>query len=134
MDTTITGHYHWAGFFSIVFLAVVFLQSGLDKALNYNREMNWVRQKFTRSSLYNYVSSLFVVLTIFEIGSGLLCALGAFALLAGMGTTIAQAGAWTSCLTMLMLVFGQRMTRDYSGAATLVPYFIVTLLSLYFLS
>jgi hypothetical protein len=34
---------------------------------------------------------------------------------------------------MLMLVFGQRMTRDYTGAASLVPYFIVTLLSLYFL-
>jgi polyferredoxin len=133
MDTTISDHYNWAGFFSISFLAVVFLQSGFDKAFNYTREMGWVRQKFTRSPLHDYVSTMFVILTIFELGSGLLSAVGTFMMLAGMGNVVAHAGAWTACLTMLMLVFGQRMTRDYTGAASLVPYFIVTLLSLYFL-
>ena len=130
---TLSEHYNWAGFFSITFLAVVFLQSGFDKAFNYTREMGWVRQKFTRSPLHDYVNTMFMVLTIFEIASGFLSAAGAFMLLAGLGTTVAQAGAWTACLTMLMLVFGQRITRDYTGAATLVPYFIVTLLCLYFL-
>jgi hypothetical protein len=54
-------------------------------------------------------------------------------MLAGQGIQIAQAGAWMACLTMLMLVFGQRITRDFTGAASLVPYFLVSLLSLYFL-
>lgn len=128
-----TTNFNWAGLFSIAFLAVVFLQSGFDKAFNYKREMGWVRQKFTRSPLYDYVGTLFVIITLFEIAAGLLSAAGAFMMLAGQSIEIAQAGAWTACLTMLMLVFGQRITRDFTGAASLVPYFIVSLLSLYFL-
>ena len=33
-------------------------------------------------------------------------------------------------LALLMLFFGQRMAKDYGGAAGLVPYFLVAVLSL----
>jgi diacylglycerol kinase len=35
---------------------------------------------------------------------------------------------------MLSLFFGQRMARDYAGAAVLVPYFLVTLIAIYLLA
>jgi hypothetical protein len=32
------------------------------------------------------------------------------------------------------LFFGQRMAKDYPGAATLVPYFLLTLAAIYLLT
>lgn len=125
---------NWAGIFSTAFLAIVFLQSGLDKALHYKRELGWIQQKFSRNALYAYIGTLFFLLTVFEIISGILSSCGVILMLAGHPSTLAAWGAWFSVLTLLMLIFGQRITRDYSGAATLVPYFIGGLLTLYFLS
>ena len=66
--------------------------------------------------------------------SGVLSFGGMIHLLTSKGPYIAQWGAWFSSLTLLMLIFGQRITKDYSGAATLVPYFIVSLIGLFSLT
>jgi hypothetical protein len=53
---------------------------------------------------------------------------------AGGATEIAKWGAWLSVLTLLMLIFGQRITRDYTGSASLLPYFIAGILTLFLLN
>lgn len=125
---------NWAGFFCSSFLAIVFLQSGIDKIVNHKKELGWIQQKFTKNALYNYVGILFYVLTFSELISGVLSFGGMIHLLTSKGPYIAQLGAWFSSLTLLMLIFGQRITKDYSGAATLVPYFIVSLIGLFSLT
>jgi len=125
---------NWVGFFCSTFLGIVFLQSGIDKLVNYSTELGWIRQKFVKNALYSYVGILFAVLTSFELISGGLSIGGAIHLLMSKDPFIALWGAWFSSLTMLMLIFGQRITKDYSGAATLVPYFIVSLIGLFSLA
>jgi hypothetical protein len=125
---------NWAGFFCSSFLAIVFLQSGIDKIVNHKKELGWIQQKFAKNALYNYVGLLFYVLTISELISGVLSFGGMIHLLTSKGPYIAQLGAWCSSMTLLMLIFGQRITKDYSGAATLVPYFIVSLIGLFSLT
>jgi hypothetical protein len=44
------------------------------------------------------------------------------------------AGSLLSAITLLMLFFGQRVAKDYAGAATLVPYFILVVINLFFLA
>ena len=39
-------------------------------------------------------------------------------------TVIAHYGAILSCLVLLMLLFGQRIAKDYEGARTIAVYFI----------
>lgn len=123
----------WPGFLSVCFMAIVFVQSGFDKLFNYKREMGWIRQKFSRSSLHDYVGVLFGALTIAEIASGVLCVAGVAQLFFTSEKTLAIFGATAASATMLMLIFGQRITRDYTGAASLVPYFIACVMGLYLL-
>lgn len=125
---------NWAGVFSTAFLSIVFLQSGIDKVVNYKQELGWIQQKFVRNALYNYVGLLFLLLTIFEIMSGLLTFFGVILMFLGESAELAMAGVWISVLTLLMLIFGQRITKDYTGSASLVPYFIAGILALHFLS
>jgi hypothetical protein len=39
-----------------------------------------------------------------------------------------------SCITLLMLLFGQRLAKDYDGARTIVIYFIPAILAVYWLN
>ena len=125
--------HHWPGLFAVFFLAIVFLQSGFDKLFNFKKELAWVRQKFARNFLHGFISPIFSILTFAEILSGIVAAAGVIQLLFTNDSTLAIYGTAASCATVLMLIFGQRFTKDYSGAATLVPYFIVAILGLYFL-
>jgi hypothetical protein len=74
---------------------------------------------------------LLVLLTAMECLSGALSAVGALQLLTSGEGLVAWNGMLLSAATMLALIFGQRVSKDYSGAATLVPYFIVSILGLY---
>lgn len=124
---------NWPSLFGLAFMAMVFLQSGFDKLINSKREMAWIRQKFSRSFLHDYVAPLFFILSISELLSGLLSVAGFIQILFTCCSYLAIYGAWASTLTMLMLIFGLRFTKDYSGAASLIPYFIACIMTLYFL-
>jgi hypothetical protein len=39
-----------------------------------------------------------------------------------------------SAVAITALFFGQRMAKDYAGAAVLVPYFLLTLVAIYLLA
>ena len=80
------------------------------------------------------VPIMFGVLTIIEVAAGTLSGIGFLALLVAHNSTIAFYGAIVSALAVLCLFFGQRMAKEYAGAAILVPYFLVTLVAIYLLA
>ena len=80
------------------------------------------------------VPLMFGVLTIIELAAGVLSGIGFVALLFTHNPTIAFYGAVVSAIAVLCLFFGQRMAKEYAGAAILVPYFLVTLVAIYLLA
>ena len=73
------------------------------------------------------------VLTLLELSAGILSAIGFVALLVSHNSVIAFYGAVLSAIAIVALFFGQRMAKEYAGAAVLVPYFLVTLVAIYLL-
>lgn len=114
-----------------LFLAILFLQSGLDKVFDREGNLQWLTGHFAKSPLAEFVGQMLTVVTYMEITAGALSALGAFVLLLGGGTFFAYSGALLAAVVLLMLFFGQRMAKDYAGAAVLVNYFLLTLAALY---
>lgn len=113
------------------FIAILFLQSGLDKVTDFKGNLEWLKGHFSKSFLAPLVWVLLVSLTAMELAAGVLSAVGCAALLLGKGPHITVYGAALSTLSLLALFFGQRVAKDYTGAASLVPYFIVALINLY---
>jgi uncharacterized membrane protein YphA (DoxX/SURF4 family) len=109
-----------------VFLAVLFLQSGLDKVIDFKGNREWLTGHFAKSPLRGQVPAMLVVVTITEIAAGGSAALGAWQLVADGNPRHALWGAQLAALNLVMLFFGQRMAKDYAGAAALVPYFILS--------
>ena len=116
-----------------LFLAILFLQSGLDKVVDRQGNVDWLTGHFANSPLASQVVPMLSVITVIEVSAGVLSAIGAVVMLLGGSTKIAAWGALVALAALLMLFFGQRMAKDYGGAAVLVPYFIAAGLTLWLL-
>ena len=106
-------------------LAICFLQSGLDKVLDFKGNLAWLNGHFAKSPLRGQVAPMLVVVTILECAAGALCAVGVVQIILSSDMKLALLGAELAALNIVMLFFGQRVAKDYAGAAALVPYFIV---------
>ena len=71
---------------------------------------------------------------ILELISGILCVVGGIELFVSNGRTFGLYGAVFSSITLLMLLFGQRLAKDYDGARTIVIYFIPAVMAVLLLS
>jgi hypothetical protein len=77
------------------------------------------------------VPFLVLTLTVLELFSGVMCAIGCAVLLSGGSSLISYLGSIACGITFLSLFFGQRVAKDYAGAAALAPYFLVSLVAIY---
>ena len=117
--------------FVLAFLSIVFIQSGLDKIINWKGNL-----EFTSSTLSSKIPSFLVVFALFVVL--ILETFGGFASLGGIIELIfckdqylwAQIGISSCSSALLILLLGQRISQNYVDAKTIVIYFIVALIGL----
>jgi hypothetical protein len=120
--------------FAAAFLAILFLQSGIDKVVDRRGNLDWLKGHFAKSPLAGMVPLMVSAITILELAAGVLSAVGCAMIVAAHNSTLAFYGAAIAAVSIIALFFGQRMAKDYAGAATLVPYFLLALSALYLLA
>ncbi|SHE49795.1 hypothetical protein SAMN03080594_101434 [Arenibacter palladensis] len=108
----------------LLFLIITFLQSALDKILDWKGNLSWLKSHFSKTPFKNMVPFLLGTVMVTEIVAGILCTIGLFLLIVQGDGSIALAGAILACLALLMLLLGQRMAKDYDGARTIAIYFM----------
>lgn len=117
----------------LVFLAITFLQSGFDKIADWKGNIEWLKSHFAETILKNRVPfSVGLILTL-EMIAGILAIIGILSILINQNTEIALLSGIISCITLLLLLLGQRLAKDYDGARTIVIYFIPTIFLVYLL-
>ncbi len=120
--------------FASAFLAILFLQSGIDKIVDRDGNFEWLKGHFAKSPLAGIVPALLIGITILEVAAGALSAVGCVFVILSRDSTVAFYGAAISAVAVLALFFGQRLAKDYAGAAVLVPYFLLMLVAMYLLA
>jgi uncharacterized membrane protein YphA (DoxX/SURF4 family) len=118
----------------LAFLAITFIQSGYDKLFYWKDNLDWLKEHFAKTQLKNLVRLALLNILILELISGVLCVVGAIELFVSNGRTFGLYGAIFSSITLLMLLFGQRLAKDYDGARTIVIYFIPAVMAVLLLS
>lgn len=108
----------------LLFLVITFLQSGIDKIMDWNGNLSWLKGHFSETPFKNMVPLLLGTVLVTEVAAGVLCLTGIVQILLSQDTTLAFYGAILSCVALLMLLFGQRIAKDYEGARTIAVYFI----------
>jgi uncharacterized membrane protein YphA (DoxX/SURF4 family) len=116
-----------------LFLAILFLQSGTDKIVDRRGNLDYLTEHFAKSPLAKTVGPMFLTMTILETLSGLLSGIGFLLIVFRHDPAVAFCGAVLSAVSLCALFFGQRVGKDYTGAAVLVPYFLLALASIWLL-
>src|SRR5215210_5139313 len=116
------------------FLAVLFLQSGLDKVIDRRGNRAYLDAHFAKSPLAGTVGPMFVVITILEVSAGALLGVGCVLILLTRDSLVAYLGAVLAAVNLTALFFGQRVAKDYVGAAVLVPYFLLAMTAIFVLA
>src|SRR6187551_1811619 len=112
------------------FMAITFIQSGLDKIFDYKGNLSFMKEQFSKTFLKNMIGIFLPVLLIFELISGLLCVAGVIQIFMKEGREMLVYGFLLSGITLLMLLFGQRVSKQYPGAVSLTGYFLIVLVGL----
>ena len=117
-----------------LFLSIALLQSGFDKIFNWEGELDFITEKFAKTPLANFSAFGLIQVTIFEVLSGLASLLGAIRVLFYDDESYGIIGLILAAISLSILMLGQRISKDYEGAAVLVPYFLLTMFGLFIYS
>ncbi|QCX01879.1 DoxX family protein [Aggregatimonas sangjinii] len=117
----------------LLFLIITFLQSGIDKVFDWRGNLTWLKSHFEGTPLTGLVPFLLFTVLLVEMIAAILCLVGLYQLTVLGKSSIAFYGAIMSCVSLLMLLFGQRMAKDYEGAKTIAVYFVPAIFLVYLL-
>ena len=119
----------------LIFLAVTFIQSAYDKVFAWRGNVDWLKSHFANTSLLkNNVPAALGVILLLELITGILTLVGCVQLLINGERTFGYYGAVFSCITLILLLLGQRLAKDYDGARTIAIYFVPAVLAVFWLS
>ena len=118
----------------LVFLAITFLQSGIDKMMDWNGNISFLKEHFSKTFLRNSVPLMLGLILFGEIIVGFLSVIGIIQIYNSDTTTIGFYASVIAAKILLALLFGQRVAKDYAGAMTITVYFMVTVFGVYLMS
>ena len=118
----------------LAFLALTFIMSAHNKIFYWKDNLTFLKSHFEKTILKNQVALTTGILLAFELAAGILCLLGIFELYINGGRMFGFYGAVFSCVSLLFMLFGQRLAKDYDGARTIAIYFVPAVLAVFWLS
>ena len=93
--------------------------------------LNFITEKFETTPLANFSAFGLIQVTIFEVLSGLASLFGGIMVLFYGEKSYGIIGLILAAISLSILMLGQRISKDYEGAAVLVPYFLLTMFGLF---
>ena len=118
----------------LLFLALTFVQSAHDKIFEWKGNVEWLKSHFANTFIKNQVPLALALVLILELITAVLTLTGCVQLLTNSGRIFGYYGAVFSCLTLILLLLGQRLAKDYDGARTIAIYFVPSVLAVFWLS
>ena len=116
--------------FIAMFLIIVFLQSSMDKIFDRKGNLDFFEAHFSKTFFKNFTPYLLTIITVFELTGTLTLTYGVYYAFAERTTLWIFYGFVILSITLLFLLLGQRLAKDYVGAADLVPYFMLIMLGI----
>ena len=120
--------------FSALLVSILFIQSGLDKIFDWKGNLEWLTGHFSKTFLGGTVPMMLGTVTLMETATGVLSVVGIVYFLITGSLNLIFYAAVLGTTSIVALFFGQRIAKDYAGAAVLIPYFILMLILMYLTS
>lgn len=114
--------------FGALLVSILFVQSGLDKVFDWKGNLEWLTGHFSKTFLRGTVPPMLATITVMELVTGFLSAIGIVYFLITNSVVLIFYASGIGAASIVALFFGQRVAKDYAGAAVLIPYFILLII------
>lgn len=118
----------------LFFLIITFLISVVEKILDWQGTLYFIKNHFKNSPLKKYVPFLVSILVILEIIATIFMSVGIYQLYTSAIKDFALIGLELSAIVLIFMLIGQRLAKDYPGAMSLAVYFILTVFGVFLLN
>ena len=112
-------------------VSILFIQSGLDKVFDWKGNLEWLTGHFSKTFLRGTVPPMLATITLMELATGFLSGIGLVYFLITNSINLVFYASILGAASIVALFFGQRVAKDYAGAAVLIPYFILLIILMY---
>lgn len=116
----------------MIVLVILWLQSGFNKVKDFNGNLEWLTGQFSKTPFRNIIKPLLMILTMLEIITGMTALMAILELWILKSINVSLMACFFSIFTLTLLFMGQRISKEYAGAAGVVNYLIYMLLLLGF--
>ena len=115
---------------ALAFFLIVFIQSGLDKVFDYNGNLSFLNDLLKIYFSPPLIAFALILVTLLELTSGILCLIGIIDFIFNSSNFIGLLGLIIGSIALLVLLFGQRVSKNYDGAKTIAIYFILAMIGI----
>ena len=115
---------------SSIFFAIVFFQSGIDKVIDRKGNINFFENHFKNTLFHKIYAQALTALMLLELIAASLCAYGSIYSIVYKNTDFIFYGLLVTSFILLSLLLGQRIAKDYAGAADITIYFILCIITI----
>ena len=112
----------------LIYLIITFTYSAFEKLLQWKESVLFYTDHFKETFLKNSMTFLLKLVILIEIITVVICLIGLVNLLFFQEKQYAFYGLILVGLTLIGLMFGQRVAKDYAGAMNITVYFILTVI------
>ena len=109
---------------------IVFFQSSIDKIIDRDGNLIFFKVHFKNTIFQNHLSLCLTLLTLSEFLAALLCSFGIIYRVFYLESIYIFYGLLICAIVLLMLLLGQRLAKDYVGAADITIYFILCIITI----
>lgn len=120
--------------FCLLFILITFGYSGYEKTIDWKGQILWLQKHFEHRFLYKYIPTLLGILIFLDAVTFLLCCIALIELLLYQQQFFGLMASSAAAIVLLCLLYGQRVAKDFQGAATISIYFGIIVLSLWLFS
>ena len=109
---------------------IVFFQSSIDKVIDRGGNLNFFKVQFKNTIFQNHLVFSLTLLTLFEFLAASLCFFGIIYRVFYVESIYIFYGLLICAIVLLILLVGQRIAKDYVGAADITIYFILCIITI----
>ena len=114
----------------LAFFLIVFIQSGADKIIDYKGNLSFLNSLLEGVFSRPLIALSLISVTVLELTSGILCLVGIAEAIFNDSYFIGLLGLTVGSIALLILLFGQRISKNYDGAKTITIYFILAMMGI----
>lgn len=127
-------HYTITVILILFFLLITFSISFIEKICDWKNNLKFMKIHFKDSILKNHVFLLLLILLMVEFLASVFIIIGLYQIIIFKNFNFAMYGIELCSVSIIFMLIGQRIVKDYVGATSLTIYFILTIFSLFVLN